>query len=259
MSKPLSQLVAYTVMKNRAALPPGTYSIFRGTEWYGNINTHSSGSPTVYYRYGRSLDTPVTDTTWAIVSSGDLYTHTYIARPNIHPIPLDMNPDFETSNFNTVFATAFGGSWTNLYAWLGANAHRIKSLTGHGTWRLGDSLNRYVPYNGHMLDLESDAQIHEGMKFTNTGIPLEWFVVNLIENNPVRETPTALERIRTRIRGAKRFLYPVERGLVCYQITKQYVGKLHTSERLAHDQIEAIANAPTLYVANGYAGSYTKC
>ena len=259
MSKPLSQLVAYTVMKNRAALPPGTYSIFRGTEWYGNINTHSSGSPTVYYRYGRSLDTPVTDTTWAIVSSGDLYTHTYIPRPNIHPIPLDTNPDFETSNFNTVFQNAFGGSWTNLYAWLGANAHRIKGLTGHGTWRFGADTCRYVPYNGRMLNLETQDEIAHGIKLTCGGIPLEWIVSNLSVNNPIHIGPSPIERIRTRIRGAKRFLYPVENGLVCYQITKQYVGKLHTSERLTYEEIEAITNAPTLYVANGYAGSYTKC
>lgn len=256
MSKPLSQLVTYTVMKNRAALPSGLYTIMRGPEWYGNISVHTTGTPSVYYRYGHGPDVAIASNDWTIAPSRSMHTRN---PTDVPAIPLDTNPEFDTTNFNTVFQNAFGGSWTNVYKWLGNNAYCIKNLTGHSTWRHGDSLNRYVPYNGHMLDLESNDEIHEGMKFTNTGIPLEWFVVNLIENTHHHTSPSPIERIRTRIHGAKRFLYPVENGLVCYQITKQYVGKLRTSERLPMDQIEAIANAPTLYVPNGYAGSYTKC
>lgn len=247
--------IAYTVMKNHAAITRGYWQIQHDGRYKGFIVVYGPSNFKIdYCKYYENENTGV----WRIVPNQT----TYGFSPHVNPataIPVESTPDFNTDSWNFVFQTDFGGSWTNVYNWMKTNSGRIKNLTGHGTWRWNGEEGRWVPYNGRMLNLDSGKEVEYGIKLTNAGIPLEWIVSNLAATIPAQTGPSPIERLHTRVRGFKRFLAPTENGLDCYEITKQYVRKRFAYERLGYDQIETLLNAPVLYVQSGSAPNYTKC
>ena len=255
--KSLRELAMYTAVKHRASVPAGWYAVMNGARRVGAVCIGSRSNYNDAIRLHYDVDTSVQPSHWKLVTDPDMSRLGHAPNPT-HEIPLELNPDYSTPGWDEFFQQKFGGAWFNVFHHIERNANAIYNITGHRTWRRHGASDRYVARKGCMLNLETDGYCYDPANFTNSGIPIQWLVMNTYsENTAARVEPidTILRRIGGPLGCTRSILVPTERGLVAYRIRNRviyagYRAFYHGPNHADLAILNTIANAPEIYIEN---------